>query len=133
MTQIKAKRIGPRPAGGMLIELRIARILGPFLLAMGLTEPFAMPVFAAQTGPVVYLNGTLLFVAGVAILQAYARWTRDWRSLVTLFGWLMTAAGLYRLAKPAAPQLDAGPGTDVVFLVLIAAGAVLSWQGYRRR
>lgn len=133
MTQIKAELVRARPPGAMLIELRIARILGPFLLAMGLTEPLAMPVFAAQTAPVVYLNGTLLFVAGVAILQAYARWTRDWRSLVTLFGWLMTAAGLYRLAKPAAPQLDAGPGTDVVFLVLIAAGAVLSWQGYRRR
>ena len=116
----------------MPVEVRIARILGPFLLAMGLTEPFAMPVFAAQTGPVVYLNGTLLFVAGVAILQAYSRWTRDWRSLVTLFGWVMTAAGLYRLAQPAAPQLDAGPGTDAVFLVLIAAGAVLTLKGYRR-
>lgn len=117
----------------MPVEFRIARILGPFLLAMGLTEPFAMPIFAAQSAPVVYLNGTLLFVGGVAILQAYARWTRDWRSLVTLFGWVMTTAGLYRLAKPAAPQLDAGTATDVVFLILIAAGAVLSWQGYRRR
>lgn len=116
----------------MPVETRIARILGPFLLAMGLTEPFAMPVFAAQTGPVVYLNGTLLFVAGVAILQAYARWTRDWRSLVTLFGWVMTGAGLYRLAQPAAPQLEAGPGTDAVFLILIAAGAVLTLKGYRR-
>ncbi len=33
-----------------------------------------MHIFVAQTAPVVYLNGTLLLVGGVAIVQALNRW-----------------------------------------------------------
>lgn len=48
----------------------IARVAGPALLALAATERMNIHIFAAQTAPVVYLNGTILFVAGVAMLQA---------------------------------------------------------------
>jgi hypothetical protein len=43
---------------------QIARIVGPTLIALGISE-------ALNPAPVVYLNGTLLFVAGLAIVQAH--------------------------------------------------------------
>lgn len=109
----------------------IARILGPAALAISVTEWANMDAFATQTPPVVYLNGSILFIAGVAILQAHGRWRRDWSALVTAAGWLLAAAGLYRMVAPTAPQAAAGPATNVVFVLLALAGIVLSVQGYR--
>lgn len=131
MTQRKA---GGQPAGpdaGMDNARRIARIAGPGLVALGLTEGFNIDVFAGNPPAVVYLNGTLLFVGGVAILQAHGRWSLDWRVLVTLAGWVLAAGGLYRMIAPTAPQLGPGIGTWAVLAVLTLAGAVLTWKGYR--
>lgn len=110
---------------------RIARIAGPGLVALGLTEGLNIDVFAGNPPAVVYLNGTLLFVGGVAILQAHGRWSRDWRVLVTLAGWVLVAGGLYRMIAPTAPQLGPGMATWAVLAVLTGVGMVLTWRGYR--
>lgn len=110
----------------------IARILGPVCLVLAPTEWWNLDVFAAQTGPVVYLNGTLLLVAGVAILQAHSHWRRDWTGLVTLAGWGLALGGLARMIAPAAPQISPGPVADGVLLLILAVGAVLTFRGYQR-
>lgn len=115
----------------MDISRRIARILGPTLIALTITEAPNLRLFAGNPAPVVYLDGTLLFIAGVAILQAYARWSWSLSTLVTLCGWAFVLAGLYRMAFPAANQLAEGPGTWAVFAVLLAIGGLLSFKGYR--
>lgn len=115
----------------MDISRRIARILGPVAIALAVTEWANMDIFAAQTAPVVYLNGTVLFACGVAILQAHARWRADWTALVTLTGWLITIAGLWRMAMPGATQAADGPATNVMFVIIALAGAVMTWGGYR--
>ncbi len=112
---------------------RIARIAGPGLIALGLTEGFAVDAMAGNPVPVVYLNGTLLLVAGVAILQAHARWSRNWAVLVTLVGWVLCLAGAYRMIAPGATQLASGPATWGVLAVLTVVGAVLTWRGYGRK
>jgi hypothetical protein len=117
----------------MTASRQVARIAGPALLALAPTEAINLGAFAGNTAPVVYLNGTLLFVAGVAILQAYGRWRPTWELLVTLTGWVLALGGLYRMCAPAAPQADSGAAADVMFVVLFAVGAVLTVQGYRRR
>lgn len=117
----------------MDLPRRIARILGPVIIAVALTEAAHMDIFAEQTAPVVYLNGAVLFTAGVAILQAHAAWRRDWTVLITLCGWALAAAGLFRLAWPQAQQATEGPPTTAALLVLATAGGYLAWQGYRRR
>jgi hypothetical protein len=43
---------------------QIARIVGPALIALGITEAINIDIFTGNAAPVVYLNGTLLFVAG---------------------------------------------------------------------
>ena len=111
----------------------IARILGPVCLVLAPTEWWNLEVFAAQTAPVVYLNGTLLLAAGVAILQAHSGWRRDWTVLVTLAGWGLALAGLARMIAPAAPQVAPGPVADGVLLLILAAGAVLTFRGYQAR
>lgn len=108
----------------------IARIVGPTCVAIAVTEWLNMDAFAQQTAPVIYLNGTLLFVGGVAILQAHGRWRREWAVLVTLVGWASVALGLYRMAVPSGPQAAAGPATNVVLAVLGMLGLFLTAKGY---
>lgn len=91
-----------------------------------------MGIFAQQTAPVVYLNGTLLFLAGVAVLQAHWRWRLDWSALVTATGWMVAAVGLLRMAFPEARQLEGGLLADSVFLGLGLLGLSLSLVGYAR-
>lgn len=59
---------------------RIAALVVPVLIALMLTEnPYVNPgLDDAQTPPVVYLNGTLLFVAGLAVIRAHNRRALGW-------------------------------------------------------
>ena len=111
----------------------IARIAGPALIALGVSEAIHIDIFAGAPAALVYLNGTLLLVGGLAIVAAHARWTLDWTALVTLTGWVLIAGGLYRMFAPEAPQLGAGPVTYAVLAALVAVGAVMSFRGYRRQ
>lgn len=90
-----------------------------------------MHIYAAQTAPVVYLNGTLLFVGGVAMVQAHNRWNWGWSLLVTLFGWAVMALGLVRMIAPTAAQAGEGPVTSAIFVALLVLGGLLSFLGYR--
>jgi hypothetical protein len=56
-----------------------------------------MPSRDAQIPPVVYLSGTLLFVAGLATVRAHNRWVRAWPLLLTVLGWAALAVGLLRM------------------------------------
>jgi len=115
----------------MEISRRLSRVLGPTLVVLTLTEAPNLRLFAGNPAPVVYLDGTLLFIAGVAILQAYARWTWSLSTLVTLCGWAFVLAGFYRMAFPAATQLAEGPATWGVFAALLLIGGLLTFKGYR--
>ncbi|WP_309645492.1 hypothetical protein [Phenylobacterium sp.] len=108
----------------------IARIVGPPVVALAVTEWINMDIFAQQTAPVVYLNGTLLLVGGVAILQAHNRWSPGWPLLVTLTGWITAALGLLRMIAPQATQAQEGPTINLVFIALAILGGALSIRGY---
>jgi hypothetical protein len=115
------------------ISVSIARIVGPVLVALGVTEALNIDVFAGIAPSVVYLNGTILFVAGVAILQAHNRWSAGWPVLVTLVGWVLVLGGLYRMIAPTAPQLSRGPVTYGVLATLTAMGVFLTYKAYGPR
>ena len=106
----------------------IARIAGPTLVVLAVTEAINIDVFARIPACVVYLNGTLLFVGGVAILQAHNRWTKDWTVILTLIGWALLLGGLYRMLAPAAPQLGKG---FLTYAVLASIGATGGWLCYK--
>ena len=97
-----------------------------------MTEWVNLDVFIAAIGPSfathVYLNGTLLFIAGVAILRAHSVWTLSWPVLITLVGWLGVLGGLSRMAAPVSAQ-EAGRSPSVVYgsiVILLAIGIVLT-------
>ncbi len=112
---------------------RLAGLIGPTMIALGATEALNIRMFEAQIAPVVYLNGTILFVAGLALIRAHNRWVRNWPALVTLTGWALLLAGLYRMIAPEAPQARAGAVTYVVLASLVALGLFLTLKGYERK
>lgn len=89
-----------------------------------------MGIYAAQTAPVVYLNGTVLFVAGLAVVRAHNRWRWDWTLLVTLCGWAGMLLGLYRMIWPSGQQAGDSLPTYALLALLFVVGAILSAAAY---
>ncbi|HET8760953.1 MAG TPA: hypothetical protein VFN94_07780 [Nitrospiria bacterium] len=117
---------------------RIAGLLGPTLIALSITEAMNLDIWAAAAGPgfapVVYLNGTLLFIAGLAIVRAHNHWTGGWPVLVTLTGWCALLFGLIRMIAPVSAQ-RAGENHTALYallVVLLAIGVFLTVKGYGR-
>jgi hypothetical protein len=103
------------------------------MVALGPTEALNLDRFAGNPPTMVYVNGTLLLVAGVAILQAHNRWSKGWPVLVTVIGWILVLGGLYRMIAPAAPQAASGPATYALLAVIAGVGSLLCLKGYGRR
>jgi len=121
----------------MTNSVRVAGLLGPTLIAISITEWMNLDVFRAAIGPsfAPHLDGTLLFVAGLAIVRAHNYWSSGWPVLITLVGWLGIAAGLSRMAAPASAQA-AGERPQVVYaslVILLVIGAVLTFKAYGPR
>jgi hypothetical protein len=84
----------------------IARLAGPVFCVVGLGLLANQGVYREMAGqflsgyPFIYFSGILALVAGLAILNAHHAWTRDWRSIITILGWLMTFGGTFRVFAP---------------------------------
>jgi hypothetical protein len=132
------------PAKGqdMQKSQQIARLIGPVLCTIGiamLANPEAYRHIAEQflaTSAFIYVSGVLLLTAGLAILNAHPQWTPDWRSLLTLAGWMATVAGVWRILAPqyvpfvgaaiiAHPNFFVGAG-----IVLLGLGGFITFKGY---
>jgi hypothetical protein len=109
---------------------QLAGLIGPTLVALGATEALNIHIFENQIAAVVYLNGTILFVVGLALVRAHNRWSWRWPTLITVTGWVLLAGGLYRMIAPEAPQAPANAGSYVAFLAIGAIGVFLSFKGY---
>ncbi len=79
---------------------RFARLIGPSLMAVSLTESLNAHIWTTSTPPLIFLNGSILFISGLTILQHHNLWRRDWRVLVTLVGWSNLTIGFLRMALP---------------------------------
>jgi hypothetical protein len=120
----------------MASSRQVAGLVGPTVVAMILSEfPLVQPhLYDAQTPPVVYLSGVLMFVAGLAIVRVHNRWARDWTVLVTLTGWFSATLGLFRMFAAGAYQQSAAITPTPVFIVLEAilllCGIVMTFKAY---
>ncbi len=114
----------------------VAGLIGPALIAVTVTEWMNVEIFISAIGPSfaphVYLNGTLLFVSGLAIVRAHNLWMRGWPVLVTLMGWFLILAGLARMAAPVSAQQAAQNSVALYgsLIVLFAIGVVLTFKAY---
>ena len=109
---------------------QLAGLLGPTMIALGLTEALNIHIFDAQIAPVVYLNGTVLFVVGLAMVRAHNLWAWRWQVFVTVTGWALLLGGLYRMIDPDAPQAAANVGSYAVLATLVVLGLFLTYKGY---
>ena len=108
----------------------LARVIGPALTAIGATEALNMHIFESQIAPVVYLDGTILFVVGLALIHAHNRWVWTWPAFITLTGWVLLIGGLYRMIAPDAPQASANAASYTMFAVIVAIGLFIGYKGY---
>ena len=109
---------------------QLAGLIGPTMVALGITEAMNLDVFAEQIAPVVYLNGAILFVAGVAVVRAHNLWTWRWPVIMTLTGWAALLGGLWRMAMPEAPQMAENALTYALLAAIGLFGAILSVKAY---
>jgi hypothetical protein len=79
---------------------RFARLLGPAIFTISSAEALNAHIWATSNAPTVFLNGSLIFVSGLAIVQNHNHWRRDWTVLVTVAGWMNVILGLTRMLVP---------------------------------
>jgi hypothetical protein len=110
----------------------IAALLGPSLMAITLSEAWNIHIWAANTPPVIHLNGALLFVAGLSIVRAHNAWIRGWPEVVTLVGWFAMLLGLIRMFVPELVLHGVLNTSAVVaaIAVVLVIGFFLTIQGY---
>lgn len=117
---------------------QIAGLLGPTMIAMLVSEfPLVQPhLYDAQIPPVVYLSGTLMFVAGLAIIRVHNNWVRDWTLLVTISGWFFLILGLFRMFAAGLYRQGSANASTTMFMVLegmlLVIGVILTFKAYTR-
>ena len=114
----------------MPVSRSLAALIGPSLVAIALSEALNIRIFAGNAPAVVYLNGAILFVAGLAIIRAHNLWVWQWPVAVTLTGWLLAGLGLFRLF---APELQPGGRNAAIFFGIFVAfvlGCFLTFKAY---
>lgn len=111
---------------------KIAGLVGPIIIALTLSETLNFHIWAVNMAPVIYLNGTLLLVAGISIIRVHNHW-RGWPVLVTLTGWFCIVIGIYRMLFPEASQAPQNTTTYVGLGILFAMGTFLTFKAYGRK
>src|SRR3954471_8711253 len=90
----------------MTTSFFLARLIGPFALALGLALLVQGPGFRTFAGEfmaspaLVFLSGIITLPAGLAIVLTHNVWTPDWRVVITIVGWLAVVTGAIRLMFP---------------------------------
>ena len=120
----------------------IARILGPVLVIIGLGLLLEGETFRAMAGEflrsaaLIYFSGVATLAVGLAILNVHHLWTRDWRSIITVFGWLASSAassGSWRPIRCRGSQSFIAHQRWPIMgaIVTLALGGFLSVMGYQ--
>jgi hypothetical protein len=120
----------------------LARLLGPSMLVIGLglllnrATYRDLSVEFLDSPALIYLAGLIAFVAGLAIVLTHNVWVAGWPVIITIFGWVSLAAGIFRIVFPMSVMrlgrrlIDSQGfliGGIAVYLLL---GAWLSYAGY---
>lgn len=129
--------------GFMDISIYLARIIGiTFILLYGgflLNNKYYLSHIGSLSKQpfIILLSGLLSLVFGLIILQLHSSWTADWRSLITVIGWLFILSGVMRLLFPNFVMRSAesihkhisflNTSTMIMFLI----GIYLAYIGFR--
>jgi hypothetical protein len=116
----------------MTTSKHLAQLIGPTLTALTLSEAMNLQIWTVGIAPVTYLNGSLLFVAGLSIVRVHNLWMRGWPLMVTLVGWGSLLGGLVRMCAPQAQQGGKNVPTYALIAILFLIGVLLTFKGYGR-
>jgi uncharacterized membrane protein len=128
-------------------SILLAKLIGPPFLAIALGLFLNQNTYWGMIDEVIrhpspignmliYLSGLLSLLGGLAIVNAHPSWTRDWRVLITIIGWLMLIGGIVRIVLPdiglkVGSALYASRTTLlVVAIISLGLGGFLSFKGY---
>lgn len=113
---------------------RLARLIGPTIIAVTISEALNARIWATNIAPVVHFNGSVLFVVGLAIILAHNQWIRAWPVVITLVGWCVLLLGLLRMFAPELylRGVTSTSATSVAIstLPLGAVGLFLMYKGF---
>lgn len=120
----------------------LARLIGPLFFVIGViivTQPSRIRTIGRellQGEAVIFMAGMITLVAGLAMVNVHNLWVSDWRVVITLFGWISVAAGIFRMACPGLVKSVGGQMMDhkvamtIGGVVAAVLGLFLSYQGY---
>jgi len=111
---------------------KLAGLIGPSIIAVTLSEALNLHIWRYNIAPVTYLNGTILFIAGLSIVRAHNYWSRTWPVLVTLTGWFTLLGGLFRMFAPEAQQAGQNAVTYIMIALLCVFGIIMTYKAYTR-
>jgi hypothetical protein len=129
----------------MATSIFLAKLIGPFALALGLAVLLNGTGFRAlateflASPALIFLSGVVTLPAGLAIVLTHNVWTPDWRVVITLVGWLAVISGLARVLVPhrvaaKARSMVAHPNVPRIGAAIwLAIGALLCFYGYNHR
>jgi len=58
----------------------------------------------AKNPTTIYLSGFLFLILGILLTVSHQLWTRDWRVVITILGWLILIKGIMRILFPDTVQ-----------------------------
>jgi hypothetical protein len=106
-------------------------LLGPALLVLGPSEALNYRIWETNSAPVIYLNGLLLFIAGLSIVRVRSRWTRSWPVIVTIVGWGCMLGGIFRMFAPKVQKGGQNAPTTIIAASLVGVtGLFLTFKAY---
>ena len=114
----------------MLNSKELAKLIGPTISVMTISEMINLHIWNTNIPVVTYLNGIILFLAGISIIRIHNIWAGSWRTIITLVGWFGIIGGLFRIFFPEARQAENSIGTYVVISFLLLIGLFLTFKGY---
>lgn len=115
----------------MMDSRRLAGLIGPTLIVLGASEAMNYRIWKTNIAPLIYLNGQLLFVAGLSIVRVHNRWIRSWPVMITLAGWTGILGGLFRMFAPEAQRTHQNAPTTIITASLVgASGIFLTIKAY---
>lgn len=109
---------------------QLAKLIGPTISVMTISELINFHIWASNIPPVTFLNGMLLFIAGISILRNHNLWVRSWPVVITLVGWFGVFSGLFRIFFPEAKQAPENATSYAVIYFLLAIGIFLTFKAY---
>ncbi|MGY1619565.1 hypothetical protein ACI797_22725 [Geodermatophilus sp. SYSU D00691] len=111
---------------------RLAGLVGPALIAITASEAVNLDLVREQYRFDSYLDGSVVFVAGLSLVRGHNRWVPRWPVLLTLTGWAAMLGGLVRMFTQPAETGRAGPAAYAGIAVPFGVGVFLTVKAYAR-